>query len=585
MPSMTVLMPPITGLTKYFRSLTNYGFIGLVCGGAIVGGMALRATDAAALENSVDTNGIDARRLQKPPYNLTGKGIYLGQVEIGRPLRLGVDKMVNRLQAGDRFYVKPSRVMFRNLPPRPSRNNDDHANQVAAVIISQHKIQRGVAPDAQLISSAYAQVPTDSQPEAMVAVQGLLTAAQSQSQGNPLQQVRAINFSFGEPLNEDPRPNAQLDGKALLTLGLDWLSTQYDMLPVVAGNQGKGGIPIPTDLANGIVVGFSKQSERGVYEILDRGNLIDEPFIDRNGNGRYQIGEYFTDLNKDGKWTPGVESPIDGRRSLSIIAPGNNVKLPKLDGKFVIASGTSFATPHVTGVIALLHEYADRQIAAGRWNPIARRHELIKAVLLNSADKIKDQGDGKRLGMTRTLIDPYERNWLDTEAYTTPAPSRPPLSRHFGAGHLNGSRALEQYSAGQFAPGQVPAMGWNTQTIDMGNSQDYVIDTPVPENGFVSATLTWDRAVKLDDKNNNRRFDLGETFTDQGINQLELHLLRAEDNDVSQSLWSSMSPVDNVQHIFIPVPKAGRYKLRVFFRSPAINLPQQRYALAWWVAK
>ena len=61
-------------------------------------------------------------------------------------------------------------------------------------------------------------------------------------------------------------------------------------------------------------------------------------------------------------------------------------------------SGTSFAAPHVTGTIALLQQYAVGNFAA---NANARRHEVMKAVIMNSADKIKDTGNGLRLGMTR----------------------------------------------------------------------------------------------------------------------------------------------------------------------------------------
>ncbi|WP_425215568.1 S8 family serine peptidase [Tumidithrix helvetica] len=527
---------------------------------------------ALALDRSVGTPGIDARRLHVAPYNLTGKDICIGQIELSRPGQFAVDKIVNRLIQLDRVAIEPFEVFFRDGKPVPNRNLDDHSAQVAAVMISRNKIHQGVAPQAKLLSSAYAQRRRDGQPEAVLAAQYVARQCNSY--------VRALNFSFGEPLNEDPRPKPKLDGNALLTLSLDWLAITYNTLPVVAGNQGKGGIPIPTDLYNGIVVGFTRDRD-GVYSQLDRGNLIDEPFIDRNGNGRYDAGEYFTDLNKDGKWTPGVESPTDGRRSLALLAPGNNVMLPDLKGKFISANGTSFASPHVVGTIALLQEYADRQILSEQWGVDARRHEIIKAVLINSADKIKDTGDGKALGMSKTILDAYGKNWLDSEAYR----SRDiPLSLHLGAGQLNAARAIQQFQAGQQSPGTVSAIGWDSHVVEAAQYQEYIFAEPLMADSFVAITLTWDRLVNLNDKNGNRLFDIGESFKNSGINNLDLYLMREQDNDISQNVWSSVSKIDNLQHIFVKIPAAGRYKIRVVFNTPQNNEPIQRYGLAWWTA-
>lgn len=534
-----------------------------------------------ALEKSVDRQGIDARTLQSPPYNLTGKDIFIGQVELSRPSRFAVDKITNKLLQIDRVIVKPYEVFFRDGKAIPNKNLDDHSEQVAAVIISQDKIQRGVAPNAKLLSSAYSQRRQDGQPEACLATQYLAR----QHNGS----VRAINFSFGELLSEDPRPNPQLDGKALLTLCVDWVATTYNTLPIVAGNQGKGGIPIPTDLYNGFTVGFTREVD-GIYRQLDRGNLIDEPFIDRNGNGKYERGEFFIDLNKDSKWTAGVESPVDGRRSLGLLAPGNNLRLPTLQSKFKNVNGSSFAAPHVVGTIALLHEYANRQIEAGNWSIDARRHELIKAVLINSADKIQDQGDGKILGMSKTILDAFGKTWIDTEAYGS---RTIPLSRHLGAGQLNAHRAFLQYQAGQQLPtspqnlqnnglDNIKAIGWDTNVIEVDKYQDYIFNNSLEANSFISATLTWDRQVKLNDKNGNGLFDIGESFTDEGFNQIELYLMRSRDTNISQSIWSSVSQVDNLQHIFIKIPTTDKYKLRVVFKSPQKNSPSQRYGLAWW---
>ncbi len=532
----------------------------------------IASSSSWALENSADRQGIDARILQKPPYNLTGKDVFVGQVELSRPSRFAVDKITNKLLQLDRAIVKPYEVFFRDGKAIPNKNLDDHSAQVAAVIISQDKIQRGIAPNAKLLSSAYSQRRQDGQPEACLAAQYIAR----QYNGT----VRAINFSFGELLSEDPRPNAKLDGDALLTLCVDWLATNYNTLPIIAGNQGKGGIPIPTDLYNGFTVGFTREVD-GIYRQLDRGNLIDEPFIDRNNNGKYEQGEVFSDLNKDGKWTAGVESPIDGRRSLALLAPGNNLKLPTLQSKFKNANGSSFAAPHVVGTIALLHEYANRQIETGNWGIDAHRHELIKAVLINSADKIQDRGDGKMLGMSKTILDAFGKTWIDTEAY---ANRSIPLSRSLGAGQLNAYRAFQQYQAGQQSPssGNIKAIGWDTNIIEVDRYQDYIFANPLEADSFISATLTWDRQVKLNDKNGNGVFDIGESFTDEGFNKIEMYLMRSQDTDISQNVWSSISQIDNLQHIFIKIPATGRYKLRIVFKSPQVGSSSQRYGLAWW---
>jgi hypothetical protein len=108
-----------------------------------------------------------------------------------------------------------------------------------------------------------------------------------------------------------------------------------------------------------------------------------------------------------------------------------------------------------------------------------------------------------------------------------------------------------------------------------------VLEKPLRAGSFVSITLAWNRMVDLVDKNRNGDFDLGEGFRDRGLNNLDLYLMRLEDNDTSQNITSSISPVDSVEHIFARVPTTARYKIRVQFRQQ-VNLSSQPYAIAWW---
>lgn len=502
---------------------------------------------ALVFESSLGNKGIDVLKLQKPPYNLSGRKIGIGQVEIGRPGKFGFDKSVSKNRA-----VAVAAVFSRNNPAKSNNGVDPHAYNVAGVMVGRDKAFPGIAPDAKLYSSAVGSMKSQGQPEECLSAQHIAL----QNGGD----IRAINFSFGEPLNRDPRPDATLDGNALLTLCVDWSTRVHDVVYAIAGNQGKGGIPIPTDNYNAINVAFSSRRD-SIFNKVDVSNLaaISPGIAARLAGKEFNVGL---------------------RRSISILAPGSNIRLLNPDGKINKVTGTSFAAPHVVGTIALLQEFGDRMLRAkqSNWSIASRRHEVMKAVLLNSTDKIKDAGNGLRLGMTRTIIDKSNQDWLTGDAYKS---SKIPLNNQMGAGHLNASRAYQQFSAGQWQTNQeVPALGWDYGTVEVGKTADYQLSKALTANSFVSITLAWDRLVELNDKNNNQQYDADESFSDRGLNNLDL-LLVSETGKTT--ICTSDSDVDSVEHIFCPVPKAGKYKIRVQYRQQ-MNQPQQQYAIAWWTA-
>ncbi|MCL1471575.1 S8 family serine peptidase [Argonema antarcticum] len=501
-------------------------------------------------DSSVGESGIDALRLQKPPYNLTGRKIAIGQVEIGRPGQFGVDKAGSQ----NHLVVAVTRVFWRDTPAKTDTDVDPHAFSVAGMMISTSKAVPGVAPGARLYSSAVGSMEKSGQAEECLASQYV-----AQQNGGD---VRSINYSFGESLERDPRGDAAvLDGNALLTQCIDWSARVYDVLHLVAGNQGKGGIPIPTDNFNGINVAFTKRVD-GVFSKVDFAN----------------IGDIAAGIVSR---LAGKEINVGGRRSIGIVAPGHDVTVLNLDGTVNQVSGTSLATPHVTASVALIQEFGDRQLSTRQphWSLDSRRHEVTKVVFLNSADKLKDTGDGLRLGMTKTITDKSNRTWLDSDAYKD---EKIPLDLQMGTGQLNATRAVQQFGGSQWKPSEAsPPIGWDYNKVEANASVDYVLDKPLQQGSFASITLAWDRMVELNDTDNNNQYDIGETFRDRGLNNLDLYLIPADTNDNGPKACASVSEVDSVEHIFCPVPKTGRYKIRVQYRQK-VNEASQPYALAWW---
>ncbi len=497
---------------------------------------------------SIGEAGIDALRLHQQPYDLIGRKISIGQVEIGRPGQYGLDKAVS----GNRTIALAG-VFLRDRPAKANTNLDPHAQNVASVMISSDKAIRGVAPGARLYSAAVGSLKTGGQPEECLSAQHVAM----QNSGD----VRAINFSFGETLERDPRLNARLDGNALLTQCIDWSSRFHNVLYAIAGNQGKGGIPIPTDNYNGINVAFSSRRD-GIFTKVDVSNLSD------------------TRVGIEGRLN-GKEVNLGIRRAISLVAPGSNISLLNPNGKVTKVTGTSFAAPHVTATVALLQEYSDRQLRAKKnnWSLAARRQQVMKAVMLNSADKVQDTVESLRLGMTKTIIDKQNQDWTRSDAYTDP---KVPLHSQMGTGQLNAFRAFQQFSPGEWKPtAVVPAIGWDYGSVRANAVQEYILAKPLPQASFVAVTLVWNRLVELNDTNKNQQYDLKETFRDRGLNNLDLYLVSAESDNAPSSICTSISEVDSVEHIFCPVPTTGKYKIRVQF-SQQVNEATQPYALAWW---
>ncbi|MDY7014846.1 MAG: S8 family serine peptidase [Cyanobacteriota bacterium] len=517
----------------------------------IVGSLLAVAGIAPALAlkpSSMGSGGIEALRLHAPPYDLIGRKIGIGQVEVGRPGKFGLDKAssVNRA-------IAVEGVFHRDEPAKADTFVDEHAAMVATVMVSKDKSLPGVAPGARLYASAVGNLRHGGQPEECLSAQHVAL----QNSGD----VRAINFSFGEPLQRDPRENPLLDGNALLTKCVDWSARVHNTLYVIAGNQGSGGIPIPTDNFNGLNVASTMRRD-GRFVKLDFSNLSDLPI----GIGRRLIER---------------EINSGERRAIALVAPGNQIEVYDLDGRSIRVSGTSFAAPHVTATVALLQEYGDRELRKGslHWTLDARRSEVMKAVLLNSADKVKDTGNGLLLGMERTTLDKEDKTWLDGDAYRNP---KIPLDIEMGTGHLNAFRAYQQFSSGQRSPDSpVPAIGWDFNSVEAEAERDYVIEQPLQGGSYASISLAWQRRVELEDKNGNEQFDLGESFRDRGLNNLDIHLMKADSDDSEGSLCASVSDTDSIEHIFCQVPETGQYKIRVRYRQQ-VNKGEQEYALAWW---
>lgn len=234
----------------------------------------------------------------------------------------------------------------------------------------------------------------------------------------------------------------------------------------------------------------------------------------------------------------------DGRSKPDIVAP---------------ADETSFSTPLVSGAATVLVQAAKRE--KGLVALAASDSRTIKALLLNGAEKPSD--------------------WTHSDSA--------PLDTRYGAGVLNVFNSYEDLSGGKHkasrknrplltdahpalnvTPSMSAMRGWDFSTLLSSARRDavshYVFDLEGASSFTLKSTLVWQRKAKHD-----------------GINNLDLFLLNAATREV---IASSVSTVDNVEHLFIQNLLPGQYDLEVVKHggepgSNDVTSAHEQYALVW----
>ncbi|MGA1819628.1 MAG: S8 family serine peptidase [Thermoplasmatota archaeon] len=246
----------------------------------------------------------------------TGEGIVVAVIDSG------VDNNVHESLRGKYVYG----VDFTGTTTIPGLDPDDidgHGTHVAGTVMGTGGTSgtyQGTAPAAQLVDLRYARV------------QGDFTGAAD----------RALEWVIENHAEFDIRVVSCSWGSTVFTSGRDTTSRLVDQLVdegvvvvVAAGNDGEQGMPSPASADGAITVGA----------------INDHSTIDREDDDM----EYYS--NYGPRSSDGDNDRMDELKP-DVVAPGRQIRAPKHNSiaDYVDMTGTSMATPHVSGIVALMLE-------------------------------------------------------------------------------------------------------------------------------------------------------------------------------------------------------------------------------------
>jgi Subtilase family len=540
--------------------------------------VALGGGSAQAVELAVQAVGASPGQLAGYTINgqvIDGSGIRIAdvdtQIDADHPALAG--KVVSQTDYSGEGLLDPDTEFFafNSLNGQRVWVNDLHATAVAGVMVSSGLDSEGVQTGNIGIS-----------PGATLDVGKFWESNLNKNVDGAIQ--AGFDLTAGGAsilLIEDQSANAFAKGDSPFAAVVDYLAYARDTLVVIpAGNSGPDNVvfSVPADAYNGLTVGATDATYGKVAAFSNTGPT------DEVGAGRAKpdllspgvgivtsFGGWEDDDGRDGSAAVNYKGP--GVADVTQFMAPNITAEDDIDADWVTVSGTSFSAPLVAGAGALLQQW-------GTYKGMDTSNETMRAVMINSATKV----DGL-LGMTRTIVDRQDQGWLASEAYLS---QDVPLDDQMGAGQLDVSRALVQYDAGEQGPGVVESIGWDKQSATVeGEYFDYVLGDALSAGDFISATLAWDRQTLYLDNGMTGVYEPGtDSLLGLPLDNLDLYLMLGDETLTGQALWSSVSEVDNLEHLFWEIPAAGEYKLRVVFTGDVTFLPgfesTPDFTLAWW---
>ena len=190
---------------------------------------------------------------------------------------------------------------------------------------------------------------------------------------------------------------------------------------------------------------------------------------------------------------------------------------------------TSYSTPVVSSAAALLYN------SGSGTNSILT--EPIKAILMAGATKDEFPG------------------WTHTPTS--------PLDETFGAGELNIFNSYKIQLGGEFegstSPPAAPVgdYGWDYDVAEPGQALLYNFEVPEFNTGAeLSVLLAWN--IKITDNNAGNHFS-----PTHSLENLDLELFNSTDTYLGELVDSSVSTIDNVEHIYLTDLDPGTYTLRL----------------------